>query len=203
MRKGTLIGVAAPSVLIEVPTGMASATIRPNVVGVGHPICTGAWNGAIEFAPALKTAGTAPKVTIMVKASAGTCTGGTPMPTRGAVSVSKTIVTTNANRCSKILPNTLSTTKTDAIPSMMQVLWLPSGITPTSIAFPNLKVTSTTGGSALIFHSIGTATSSNPDATASISIKTVQSYTTIWSRCGGAAGPGGVTIRNPGTTGTF
>ena len=175
MRKGTLIGVAALLVLIAVPTGMASATVRPYVVGVGHPICTGAWNGAIEFSPALKTAGTAPKERIVVKAEARTCTGGTPAPTGGTVSLSKTIVTTNANRCSKILPNTLFTTKTDAIPFMMSVLWLPSGITPTPIAFPNLKVTSTTGGSAFTFHSVGTATFSYPDSTASVSIKTVQS----------------------------
>jgi hypothetical protein len=142
-----------------------------------------------------------------VKASAGTCTGGTPAPTRGTVSVLKTITTTNANRCSKILPNTLFTTKTDAIPFTMNDLWMPTGITPTSVAFPNLKVTSTTGGSALTFHSVGTATLSYPDATASISIKTLQSYTTIWSAalhdCGGADGLSAVNIRAAGTTGTF
>ena len=208
MRRGTLISVAALLVLIAVPASVAGAKVLPHgVTGTGHPTCTGAWVGAIEFGPALTTTGTAPKETIELKAEAKPCAGGVPVPTDGLVSSFKTFTATNANRCSNVLPVTTATTRTDAIPHVVKVMWDPAGINGTSISFPNWKVTSTTAGSALTFHSIGPAVGSYSNPLASISIKSVKSFATIWSavagNCGGAGGLSSLTIKAAGTTGTF
>ena len=83
MRRMTLIGVAALLVLLAVPVlagPLESAGASPSLVGAGHPVCAGAWVGAIEFIPALKTAGVAPKETIEIKAVAKPCAAGVPVP---------------------------------------------------------------------------------------------------------------------------
>ncbi len=210
MRRSTLIGGAALLVLIAVavftgPMGVAGAS--PAIVGTGHPTCAGAWLGAIEFSPALKTAGTAPKETIEIKAVAKPCASGVPVPTSGTVTALKSFVATNANRCSNVLPAATATTKTDAIPLTVKVGWTPTSIAATTIALPNLKVTSTLAASPLTFHSIGPAAGSYVNPVASLSIKSVKSFTTIWGiaagNCGSASGLSILTIRAAGTTGTF
>jgi len=209
MRRATLFGVAVLLVLMAVPVlagPMESAGASPDIIGLGHPTCTGAWLGAIEFSPALTTTGTAPKETIELKAVAKPCASGTPVPTNGTVTALKTFVATNANRCSNVLPAATFTTKTDAIPMNVKVGWN-TPIAATAIALPNVKFTSTGGLSPLTFHSVGPAGGSYANPLASISIKSVKSYTTIWGtgagNCGGLGGLSNLTIRAAGTTGTF
>ncbi len=208
MRRTTLIGGAGLLLVMAVavltgPVVVAGAS--PAIVGAGHPTCTGAWLGAIEFSPALTTAGVAPKETIELKAVAKPCGAGVPVPTSGTVTAFKTFVATDANRCSNVLPLALATTKTDAIPLAVKVGWN-TPIAVTNIALPNVKVTSTLGGSPLTFHSIGPAGGSYPNPLASLSIKTVKSHTVIFGggagNCGGT-GVSSLTIRAAGTTGTF
>lgn len=210
MRRSSLIGGAALLALVTVavvtgPAGVAGAS--PAVIGTGHPTCAGAWLGSIEFSPALTTTGTAPKETIELKAVAKPCAVGVPVPTSGAVTSIKTFVTTNANRCSTLLPAATFATKTDTIPLTVKVGWTPSAIAATTIALPNVKVTSTAAASPLTFHSTGPGAGSYVNPTASLSIKTVKTFTTIWGltagNCGGAGGLSSLSIRAAGTTGTF
>jgi hypothetical protein len=199
--------VAALVSVLALPVGGASAQ-TDNIVGLGNPVCTGAWTGKISFAPALKNGGVATTEKVKINAKAKPCAGGAPVPIKGTLTGNQVISTPGANNCALLLPAPPSTVNVP-IPFLETIKWDPGNIHFTKVAFPTESVTSTVPGATVTFSATGptVAGSSYVSAAATQSINTVKTYAVITGgtlgNCGNASGLANLMISGVGTTGTY
>jgi len=171
-----IIGVAAIGMPLAVMNTVVGVGAAFAATGTGTYGCTKV-AGTITFTPPLKNNGVSAE-TVKVKASATTCTGGTPKPTK--VTATATIHSSN-NSCAGLA---------GARPITVHLTYSPVVTASTLSGTANESIT----GSQVAFNFSGTVTGSYPSGSASGSGKIKQTVSQIGASCASTTGLKSLTI---------
>ncbi|MFZ0664145.1 MAG: hypothetical protein WAM97_00205 [Acidimicrobiales bacterium] len=201
-RRVVAVGAISLGLIAVVPAAAASATMHPQVIGVGITTCPDNGGGTMTFTPALVTTGASGTEHVTIVATGKPCAGGSPVPHSFTLKAAATISGPGVNTCSDFFSATPPGATVPISASFAGTISFGAGITNSTLNFTTMKSKDTTSAAAVKFKASPlTITPSYHTTTGVLTVKTIATAGTLNTDCGGA-GVSGVDFTSTGS-GTF